>query len=1527
MMNLRARLILLLAALAGGVYAPQALAVCQSAASGSWTSGSTWAGCAGPGGIPAATDAVTINATHTITVNAAGAVAKSVVIAAATAPSNNGIIITGANSLIVTNDFSMAGGTTAASTSTVMVNAGTLSTGGMSIGAATGTSIMNVGSGTVSVASVTFSGVAANAQFISTGASSVTVTTNNFNVGGTLTTSGTGTINFTGAGAQTIGAYTTYNNIAINKTGGTATINGVTTVGGTLTVNTGTLAMTGATTINGAFTVNGGTVTNSAAVTVNGAYIINAGTVTTGAAETVNNAITVNGGTFGVGAALTGSSTLTVAGGTVKQTAGALALTGALAVNSGAMTFAGGTHTITGATNVSGTLSITVAAATGTFVGPVTVNAGGTWTNSGNAIGTFQGGITNNGNPFTAGTGAQTFNTNSQMLAGTSAINFGGVVTVGANASGAGITLTNSNTNAVTVAGDIQVPAGVAGANWTQGINSTLNCGGAAGGTISTSMTASATGNTVNYDSTLGARIVVLPTGSPAAYYNLILGGNQAHTMPAAAMTVSNNLTMAGTATATALGALTIGGTLTIGVGTSFNAGTGFTHNISGNFSNSGTFTGGTSTVNLAGSFTDNGTFTATTGTFVFNGSAAQTITGTNGATTAFYNLTINNAAGLTLTGTHNISIGVVGGPSPGVPVPTLTFTNGKITTGINTVMLSTAATIASPSAASYIVGTMQKFYSAAANLSYFAGNNFPVGDATNYTPVSISAGTTTTAGSLTVSTLTPDHPQITTPIPTTVIDANNDVNRYWRLKNAGLTVGTAITATFTFVAGDLDPTAVPGNFIVQRYDGSIWNPTTLVAANALSTQVSNITALVAGNNDFADGDPLVGFLPVPGAYDVFESSTPAGNLQGVIQTKISGVAFSLDVDHLNAARNGILAGAIAVEVRLLDSSSGGVLDVNGCNAGWPLIQAQPTFTIPAAGRGTLPAITVANSYPNVRFQIRSPVGGPYTQIGCSSDRFAIRPQSLTITALDATWLTPGTSRTLNNTGAVHQAAALGTPMPFTLRATPVPATATNYNGSPTTVVSTAFPNCTGLAALCPSGNAGVLTFTAASWAAGATPGVVENPTANYSEAGMFNLQLEDQTYANVDIGDGTPAAQRIVPSTSTAVLGRFVPASFTVTPAPVPVGAAAALQTFGTTDAKCTGLSPSRSFTYIGQTFGYLTVPIALVTALNSAGATTTNYSGATLWHLTAAAGAVTCAPNTVCTANTGSVTQIYTSAGGQAFDSNQLGTLATPQSLGAPTMTASNGVVTFPYAPAGTVIPYGQGVVSINTADVLAFLRVANTLVAPFNANVTLNVQVSDTSETGLATNGPINTSNISGGVTGALFGGGGGIAFDSGNLFYFGRMHMNNANGSELLPLSVSINTQYYNGSTFVPNGADNCTTLTLASAGEGNYFGNIVAGTTTPSFASLIFAGGTNTLTLSKPGAGKTGALDLVINLEKPPTAPSTCIATPAGTTGANLPFLLDVQSCSAGSYNKDPTAHATFGIYNNNQNSIYLRENY
>lgn len=121
--------------------------------------------------------------------------------------------------------------------------------------------------------------------------------------------------------------------------------------------------------------------------------------------------------------------------------------------------------------------------------------------------------------------------------------------------------------------------------------------------------------STVNYG---GANQVV----TADAYGNLTLSGSGTKTMPATAMTVAGDFSMSGTATATAAAAITVGSNVTIGAGATFNAGA-FNHTVSGNWNSAGTFNAGTGTVTL-------------------DGTAVQTISGTDPV--SFNNLTVTNA-------------------------------------------------------------------------------------------------------------------------------------------------------------------------------------------------------------------------------------------------------------------------------------------------------------------------------------------------------------------------------------------------------------------------------------------------------------------------------------------------------------------------------------------------------------------------------------------------------------------------------------------------------------------------------------------------------------------------------------------------------------------------------------------------------------------------------------------------------------------------------------------------------------------
>ncbi|MDB5923457.1 MAG: hypothetical protein JWN13_2393 [Betaproteobacteria bacterium] len=1128
-------------------------------------------------------------------------------------------------------------------------------------------------------------------------------------------------------------------------------------------------------------------------------------------------------------------ASLTINGGGTLTQANSLTMTGALIV-AGTLT-SSTTLTVGSVTNITGSLNITSNGSTHTFTGAVTITAG-TWSNSGNESITFRNGLALNGGTFTAGTGVYTFDTNSQAIGGTSSISIPSVTVTG-------VTLTNNGT--LTVGSVLAGSGGIINA-----ANATLNITGTS---AITTLTAAANGNTVLYNG--AAQTVKLPSGAPATYYNLTISGSGIKTMPATVMTISNDFITSGTASVTAAQALTVGRNFTVGASTTFSAAT-FSHSVAGDFSNSGTFAGGTSTV-------------------TFTGGVAQALGGA--AATTFNNLTINKSA-------NKVSIACAT-PSPTVNA-TLTLTSGDIITsgtspGCSTacgsqvpVIVAAAGTIAGGSNSSYINGALRKFFSAGAVLNFRAAgqDEFPLGDASNYTPVEITAGGTSTAGYVTVCVTPTEHPQVTTPpVATGGIDAAKSVNRYWSLTASGINTASGagsalVDATFKFVASDVDAGANTSNFVIEEWDGAKWNPTTLTTAAGTSTRVQNID-LSTATNDIAIGEPLSGFNAGAGNFNAFDSSTPAGAVLGMIQTKQSGVAFSVRLVRLTAAKNSLDStyNQAGVTVELLDSSDNtGALSsstacrpVGGGAGQWHVIASTTQTVTFAAGLVATVNFTVPNSYRDVRVHVLK-VGTGVGE-GCSTDRFAIRPQSLTITALDGDWNTAGTSRALGNVaasgGTVHKAstAAATTPRPFTLRASPVPASATNYDGSPSAV--TGFPSCTGLGALCTT--AGSLSFTAGSWTS--SGGFRENATANYSEVGSFNLQLEDTSYASVDAVDGTPAGTRTVPATATAQLGRFVPNHFIVAPTNTPQ-----FRTFG---AACA----SRSFTYVGQAFGYVTAPQALVTAQNAGSATTTNYTGS-LWKIS------TSAPS--------DVTQTYGNGGiGPALD----------------TALATN-------APTIASLGNGTGTVTVSLSDKLSYTRSATTPLAQFNAVLSLTMTVRDDSEADgqilTATSTPFNA-----------------IAFDSGTLFRYGRLRMQNSSGSQLIGMPVPIETQYWNGTAFVTNTADNCTTISAANVVLGNYQRNLTAGETSVTVGGA-FSAGIGTLRLSAPGTNNNGSADVSVNLTGT-AAGASCTAGMPSSTASGLDYL---QSAWCGtSYNRDPTARATFGVYRNSDRLLYQRENF
>jgi hypothetical protein len=293
-------------------------------------------------------------------------------------------------------------------------------------------------------------------------------------------------------------------------------------------------------------------------------------------------------------------------------------------------------------------------------------------------------------------------------------------------------------------------------------------------------------------------------TVSSQSYGHLTLSGSGTKTMPGSSMTLSGNFTMSGTPSATAAQALTVWGDFTIGNGCTFNASS-YTHTLKANFSNSGTFT-------------------ASTSTMTFNGNTAEDIGGST--STTFNNLTMNDSSGVTLS--TNTTVG-----------GTLTFTGGNLTTGSNTLIINSTGSVSRTSG--HVVGNFQKYIASGAT-----SKTFEIGTGSNYTPADVTFDNVSVAGNLTASTNAGDHANI----GSSTINSSKSVNRTWALTNSAITF-SSYSATFTFVAGDVDAGAATNDFIVGRYNAG-WTYPTVGTKTATTTQLTGATSF----GDFQIGEP-----------------------------------------------------------------------------------------------------------------------------------------------------------------------------------------------------------------------------------------------------------------------------------------------------------------------------------------------------------------------------------------------------------------------------------------------------------------------------------------------------------------------------------------------------------------------------------------------------------------------------------------------------------------------------------------------
>jgi MSHA biogenesis protein MshQ len=147
-------------------------------------------------------------------------------------------------------------------------------------------------------------------------------------------------------------------------------------------------------------------------------------------------------------------------------------------------------------------------------------------------------------------------------------------------------------------------------------------------------------------------------------------------------------------------------------------------------------------------------------------------------------------------------------------------------------------------------------------------------------------------------------------------------------------------------------------------------------------------------------------------------------------------------------------------------------------------------------------------------------------------------------------------------------------------------------------------------------------------------------------------------------------------------------------------------------------------------------------------------------------------------------------------------------------------------------------------------------------------------------------------------------------------FGRVVIDNAIGSELGPLELPWRTEYWDGSTWLVNGDDNCSVLDLTAnvslsssggdSGDGTASVSLGGGTTSIDVAEsdLTLTSGTGSIHFTAPGSP--GWVDALLGLDP------------------GWSFLRDDLD-DDGAYEDNPQARASFGLFDGNSQRIYIRE--
>jgi len=355
--------------------------------------------------------------------------------------------------------------------------------------------------------------------------------------------------------------------------------------------------------------------------------------------------------------------------------------------------------------------------------------------------------------------------------------------------------------------------------------------------------------------------------------------------------------------------------------------------------------------------------------------------------------------------------------------------------------------------------------------------------------------------------------------------------------------------------------------------------------------------------------------------------------------------------------------------------------------------------------------------------------------------------------------------------------------------------------------------------------------------------------TFSFDEVGCINL------VAGIASGNYLAAGGNV---TVSQVVGRFTPDHFS---------AAGNTPEFTTVNINSNG-----SFTYLGQGFNYLTVPVLTVTANAAAGTTTQNYTGS-FWKLSSS----TFAP----VYNEG----YYAVVAGDSIPAlTFVGTVPTP-------VFVDNG--------------NGTGTYTYSGGSALQIQKPASPS-PQLTAEIQLNIATIKDSDNVACTG----TGCVSNGYPFGLTTSGNGILFSgtgtgNGKQFLYGRLAVVDANGLESASLTMPMQTQYYTDKGFVLNTYDSTTSFT----------GGVSSLVITPS------TGLSTTATLPAPPTFVNGVLN--ISFSAPNISGNASVEANLTSGGANLIWL---EYPWPSSTNNCPVGQAVFGVSQGNPRIIYSKEN-